>query len=66
MLVITPTRTVVHGSPLLLKNLFHYPSAHNGPGTVNQLISFCGRCEQSFGIEVEFHEIAATQDSNSE
>jgi hypothetical protein len=36
-------------------------------GTVNQLISFSGRCEQSFGIEVEFHDqIAATQDSDSE
>ncbi|OJA13894.1 hypothetical protein AZE42_09664 [Rhizopogon vesiculosus] len=26
-------------SSALLKNLFHYPSAHNGPGTINQLIA---------------------------
>lgn len=56
-----------NSSALLLENLFHYPSAHNGPGTVNQLIGFWGRCEQSFSIEVEFHDqIAATQGSDSE
>jgi hypothetical protein len=56
-----------NSSALLLKNLFHYPSAHNGPGTISQLIGFWGRCEQSFMIEVEFHDqIAATRGSDSE
>lgn len=58
-----------NSSALLLKNLFHYPSAHNGPGTINQLIGFLGRCEQSFRIEVEFHDQIAgtlTQRSDSE
>ena len=56
-----------NSSALLLKNLFHYPSAHSGPGTINQLIGFWGGCEQSFRIEVEFHDqIAATQGNDSE
>ena len=49
---------------LLLKNLFHYPSAHNSPGSINQLIGFWGRCEQSFRIEVEFRDQIAVTQSN--
>ncbi|OAX43179.1 hypothetical protein K503DRAFT_210353 [Rhizopogon vinicolor AM-OR11-026] len=55
-----------NGSALLLKNLFPLP-IHNDPGTINQLMGFWGRCEQSFSIEFAFHDqIAAMRGSDSE